>query len=106
MVAEPRAKSTARKMLWIWRHCNFAKLDTVECCETRKDELKNYFRYTLRRHNTENSKQIFPGKIATIPTFMSALYIPLIVLPILLKENTSGPNVGHIDRSQTHECGN
>jgi hypothetical protein len=34
MVAEPRAKSTARKMLWIWRHCNFARLDTAECCET------------------------------------------------------------------------
>jgi hypothetical protein len=67
----------------------------------------------LQRHNTENSKQLFPEKElrgyspnSYIDVSVSDLYIPLIGLPILLQEN-SGPNVGiDIDRSQTHECEN
>jgi hypothetical protein len=49
---------------------------------------------TLQRHNTENSKQIFPEKElrALSPNFhifvsVSDLYIPSIGLPILLQEN-------------------
>ncbi len=49
---------------------------------------------TLQRHNTENLKQIFPGKElrgyspnSYIRVSVSDLYIPLIGLPILLEEN-------------------
>ncbi len=49
---------------------------------------------TLQRHNTENSKQVFPGKElrgyspnSYIHVSMSDLYIPLIGLTILLQEN-------------------
>jgi hypothetical protein len=48
----------------------------------------------LQRHNTENSKQIFPEKKLRrlSPNFhihvsVSNLYIPTIGLPILLQEN-------------------
>jgi hypothetical protein len=48
----------------------------------------------VQRHNTENLKQIFPGKElrgyspnSYIHVSVSDLYIPLIGLPILLKEN-------------------
>jgi hypothetical protein len=47
----------------------------------------------LQRHNTENSKLIFPEKELRLgPDFhihvsVSALYIPTIGLPILLQEN-------------------
>jgi hypothetical protein len=48
---------------------------------------------TLRSHNTENSKQIFPGKElhgyspnSYIHVSVSDLYIPLTDLPILLQE--------------------
>jgi hypothetical protein len=51
-------------------------------------------RYTLQRHNTEKSKQIFPEKKLRghgpkfyISVSMSDLYIPMIDLPILLHEN-------------------
>jgi hypothetical protein len=52
-------------------------------------------RYTLQRHNTEKSKQIFPEKELRghsspkfhIHVFMSDLYISMIDLPILLQEN-------------------
>jgi hypothetical protein len=69
---------------------------------------------TLQRHNTENSKPIFPGKElrgynpnSYIHVPVSDLYIPLIGLPILLQEKIGGPNVGiyTVDRSQTHENG-
>ncbi len=50
--------------------------------------------YTLQRHNTENSKQIFPEKelFGLSPNFhvhvsVSVLYIPTIGLPILLQKN-------------------
>ncbi len=59
--------------------------------------------HTLQRHNTENSKQIFPGKElrgyfpnSYIHVSVSDLYIysiPLIGLPILLRK-IGGPNVG------------
>ncbi len=60
-------------------------------------------RYTaLQRHNTANSKQIFPEKELCVlgPNFhihvsVSDLYIPIIGLPILLPENM-----------WAHECGN
>jgi hypothetical protein len=49
---------------------------------------------TLQRHNTENLKQIFPEKElrGLSPNFhihvsVSDLYIPMIGLPILLREN-------------------
>jgi len=49
---------------------------------------------TLQRHNTENSKQIFPEKELRshspnvhIHVSVSDLYIPTIGLPILLQEN-------------------
>jgi hypothetical protein len=49
---------------------------------------------TLQRHNTQNSKQIFPEKELSglSPNFhihvsVSDLYIPMIGLPILLQEN-------------------
>ncbi len=51
-------------------------------------------RYTLQRHNTEKSKQIFPEKKLRglgpkfhISVSMRDLYIPMIDLPILLQEN-------------------
>ncbi len=47
-----------------------------------------------QRHNTENSKQVFPGKelrgyspYSYIHVSVSDLYIPLIGLPVLLQEN-------------------
>jgi hypothetical protein len=44
-------------------------------------------KYTLQRHETENSKQIFPEKElrSAISTFMClrAIYIPMIDLPII-----------------------
>jgi hypothetical protein len=50
--------------------------------------------HALQRHNTENSKQIFPEKELPglrpnfhIHVFGSGLYIPMIGLPILLQEN-------------------
>jgi hypothetical protein len=68
----------------------------------------------LLRHNTENSKQIFPEKelcCVLSPNFhihvsVSDWYIPRICLPILLHENmwTDFGNIC-ISRSQTHECG-
>jgi hypothetical protein len=49
---------------------------------------------TLQRHNTENSKQMFPEKELrglsrnlNIHVLVSNLYIPMIGLPILLQEN-------------------
>jgi hypothetical protein len=49
---------------------------------------------TLQRHNTENSKQIFPGKElrslspnSYIHVSVSDLYFPLIGLPFMLQEN-------------------
>jgi hypothetical protein len=68
---------------------------------------------TLQTHNTENSKQIFPGKELRgystsfyIFVSVSDLYIPLIGLPILLQENRWANSREYINRSQTHECGN
>jgi hypothetical protein len=53
-----------------------------------------FFIPTLQRHNTENSKQISPGKElrgyspnSYIHVSVSDLYIPLINLPILPQEN-------------------
>jgi hypothetical protein len=50
--------------------------------------------FALQRHNTENSKQIFPEKKLRrlsanfhIQVSVSDLYIPTIGLPILLPEN-------------------
>ena len=70
---------------------------------------------TLQRHNTENSKQIFPEKelCGLSPNFhihvsVRDLYIPTISLPIL--NSAAGKYVDrtweYINRSQTHECGN
>jgi hypothetical protein len=47
---------------------------------------------SMQRHNTENSKQIFPVKELSGPNFhihvsVSDLYVPTINLPILLQEN-------------------
>jgi hypothetical protein len=49
---------------------------------------------TLQRHDTQNSKQIFPEKELCglslnfhIHVSLSDLYIPMIGLPILLQEN-------------------
>ncbi len=56
--------------------------------------------YALQRHNTENSKQIFPEKEfrGHSPNFhihvsVTDLYIPTIDLPILLQE-ICGPILG------------
>jgi hypothetical protein len=64
------------------------------------------FHHTLQRHNTENSKQIFPEKelrgyspSSYIHVSVSDLYIPKIGLPILLQDK-GGLNVG-IYRSLT-----
>jgi hypothetical protein len=55
--------------------------------------LQNNTAPTLQKHNTENSKQIFPEKELRghSPNFhfhvsVSVLYIPTIGLPILLQE--------------------
>jgi hypothetical protein len=71
----------------------------------------NKSRGTLKRHNNENSKQIFPEKKLRghSPDFhihvpVSNLYIPTIDLP-----SAAGKYVDrsweYITRSQTHECG-
>jgi hypothetical protein len=56
--------------------------------------IKSLYVYTLQRHNTENSKLIFPEKElrghspnSYIHVSVSDLYIPTIGLPILLQEN-------------------
>ncbi len=58
------------------------------------EPLQRKDRSTLQRHNTENSKQIFPEKElrgynpnSYINVSVNVLYIPLIGLPILLQEN-------------------
>jgi hypothetical protein len=64
---------------------------------------------TLQRHNTDNSKQIFPMKGAArlqspflyIHVSVSDLYIPLIGLPILLLEKYVGRTWKYICRSLT-----
>ncbi len=63
----------------------------------------------MQRHNTENSKQIFPEKElrGLSPNFhihvsVSDLYIPTIDLPILLQDRSWE----YINRSQKHECRN
>jgi hypothetical protein len=44
--------------------------------------------YILQRHNTENSKQILPGKeLRGLSVPISTFCIPTIGLPILLQEN-------------------
>jgi hypothetical protein len=60
-------------------------------CKQLKNTLADC---SLQRHNTENAKQIFPGKElrgyspnSGIHVSVSDLYIPLIGLPILLQEN-------------------
>ncbi len=57
--------------------------------------------FALQRHNTENSKHIFPGKElrGLSPSFHihmspSDLYIPTIGLPFLLQENMWTDPVG------------
>jgi hypothetical protein len=66
----------------------------------------------LQRHNTENSKHIFPEKELRglspgfhIHVSMSDLYIPRIGLLILLQENMDR-SWEYINRSQTHKYGN
>jgi hypothetical protein len=63
----------------------------------------------MQRHNTENSKQIFPEKElrGLSPNFhihvsVSDLYIPTIDLPILLQDRSWE----YINRPQKHVCGN
>ncbi len=55
------------------------------------DKHEPAFQFTLKRHNTENSNQIFPEKelCSLSPNFyihvsVNNLYIPTIGLPILL----------------------
>ncbi len=62
----------------------------------------------LQRHNSENSKQIFPGKELRgysanfyIHVSMSDLYIPPIGLPILHQENMSVERGNIYSRSLT-----
>jgi hypothetical protein len=63
--------------------------------------------YALQRHNTENSKQIFPEKElrGLSPNFhinvsVIDLYIPTIILPSAAGNMWTDPG----NRSQTHEC--
>jgi hypothetical protein len=64
----------------------------------------------LKRHNTENSKQIFPEKElrGLSPNFhfhvsVSVFYFPTINLLILLQENIwTNPGNIYVNRSQTH----
>jgi hypothetical protein len=75
----------------------------------REHFLEGDVRCTLQRHNTENSKQIFPEKElrGVSPNFhihvsVSDSYIPRIGLPILLQENMWTDSVGiYINCSQT-----
>jgi hypothetical protein len=59
-----------------------------------KKELMSYHSHAMQRNNTKNSKQIYLEKKLRghSPNFyfhlsVSALYIPMIDLPILLQEN-------------------
>ncbi len=63
---------------------------------------------TLQRHNTENSKQIFPDKElrghspnSYVQVSVSDLYIPIIGLPILQQENRC-TNRGNIKIAHRH----
>jgi hypothetical protein len=68
---------------------------------------------TLQKHNTKNSKQIFPENelLGLSPNFQINVYVsnfifPWFGLPILLHENMwTDPGNIYINRSQTHECG-
>ncbi len=70
--------------------------------------------YALQRHNTENSKQIFPGK--ELRGYSPDSYIHVSVSDLYMYSSdrsaysAAGKLVGQawefIDRSQTHECGN
>jgi hypothetical protein len=75
----------------------------------RKREEGKYIK--LKRHNTENSKQIFPERILLglslnfhIHVSVSDLYIPTISLPVLLQEKTwTDPgNIGNIQIAHRH----
>jgi hypothetical protein len=70
------------------------KTGTVRHSENLATNGKRNAAHTLQRHNTENSKQIFPEKElhGHSPNFnihgsMSDLYITTIGLPFLLQEN-------------------
>ncbi len=72
-------------------------------------------RHALQRHNTENSKQIFPGKelrgysTVPIPTFMFLWAIYIFLWSVCLfccRKIGAGRTWEYIDRSQTHKCGN
>jgi hypothetical protein len=68
---------------------------------------------SFRRHDIENSKQIFQEKElrghspnSHIRVSVNDLYIPTTGLPFLLQENTCGPIlVIHLNCSQAKECG-
>ncbi len=69
-------------------------IDLVSPTRNRIMQLKILTNHKLQRHDTENSKQIFPEKElrGLIPNFhfhmsVSDLYIPTIGRPILLQEN-------------------
>jgi hypothetical protein len=76
-------------------------------------KLKSKLSTALQRHNTENSKQIFPGKELrgyspnfNIDVSVSDLYIPLIGIAYSAVGQYVGRTWEYIDCSQTHECGN
>ncbi len=73
--------------LWAIENCIF-DLRSIEC------KMRFILWTVLQKHNTENSKLIFPEKefcrlspIFHIHLSVSDLYIPMIGLPFLLQEN-------------------
>ncbi len=67
----------------------------------------------LQRHNTENSKQIFPeGELRGpstnfyIHVSVSDFYIPTVALPFSAAGKYVDRSWEYLNGSQTHECGN
>ncbi len=82
----------ARALKYVLKYIIFWKTLTEKISTSVQKICKS--RLALQRHNTENSKPIFPEKelLGLSPNFyvhlsVSDLYIPTIDLPILLQEN-------------------
>jgi hypothetical protein len=112
-----RRQFDLRQMLKVVEGKELATAKSATVCNymyQREVSQSNRWPVALQRHNTENSKQIFPGKKlrGLSPNFhihvsVSDLYIPTIGLPVLLQENLwTDPGNIYVNHSQTHEWGN
>ncbi len=97
-----------------WHNSNDRQLDFhgTQFTHQMGSEYLIFGCYALQRHNTENSKRIFPEKVLCdlSPNFhihvsMTGSYIPTIGYAYSAAEKHVDRSWEYINRSQTHECG-